>query len=300
VLRELADGDLLEAGAGSGALTADLLLALAELEQLPRRYFILEVSAELRARQRATLAQRAAHLAGRVHWLDDLPPTFCGVVLGNELLDAMPVQRFRLTNGALRELQVAWKQDRFVWREAPPSADLESIAAQRIAPLALADGYDSEIGLAAEGWVRTVAERLAAGVLLLIDYGFPRHEFYHAQRTHGTLMCHYRQRAHSDPLILIGLQDITAHIDFTAVAEAAHGAGLDIIGYTSQGQFLVASGIAELANVGDPKTRLTLTQEIKKLTLPHEMGELFKVIAAGRGVDCVLPGFALNDRRARL
>jgi SAM-dependent MidA family methyltransferase len=300
ILRELADGDLLEAGAGSGALAADLLLALAELGQLPRRYFILEVSAELRARQRATLAQRAAHLAGRVHWLDDLPPTFRGVVLGNELLDAMPVQRFRVANGALRELHVAWEQDRFAWREAPPSAELESTVGPRIAPLALADGYNSEIGLAAEGWVRTVAERLAAGVVLLVDYGFPRHEFYHAQRTHGTLMCHYRQRAHSDPLILVGLQDITAHIDFTAVAEAAHATGLDILGYTSQGQFLVASGITDLANAADPKTHLTLTQEIKKLTLPHEMGELFKVIAAGRGVDCVLPGFALNDRRGRL
>lgn len=307
VLQELADGDLLEAGAGSGALAADLLLALAELEQLPHRYLILEVSAELRARQRATINQCAAHLAGRVHWLDDLPPAFRGVVLGNELLDAMPVERFRVVDGALRELCVAWERDRFVWREAPPSAEWESIVTRRIAPLALPDGYCSEIGLAAEGWVRTVAERLAAGVLLLIDYGFPRHEFYHPQRAHGTLMCHYRQRAHSDPLILAGLQDITAHVDFTAIAEAAHGAGLDILGYTSQGQFLVASGIAELAsgiaelaNGIDPKTRLTLTQEIKKLTLPHEMGELFKVFAAGRGVDCVLPGFALNDRRGRL
>ncbi|OGI44795.1 MAG: hypothetical protein A2150_05990 [Candidatus Muproteobacteria bacterium RBG_16_64_11] len=300
VLRELPDGDLLEAGAGSGALAADLLLALEALEQLPRRYFILEVSAELRTRQRATLAQRAAHLAGRMHWLDDLPPAFRGVVLGNELLDAMPVQRFRLANGALRELQVAWDQGRFVWREAPAGAELETIAAQRIAPLALPDGYNSEVGLAAEGWVRTVAEHLMAGVLLLIDYGFPRHEFYHAQRAHGTVMCHYRQRAHPDPLILVGLQDITAHIDFTAVAEAAHGAGLDILGYTGQGQFLVASGIVELANVADPRARLSLTQEIKKLTLPHEMGELFKVFAAGRGVDCVLPGFALDDRRGRL
>ncbi len=300
VLRELTDGDLLEAGAGSGALAADLLLALADIEQLPRRYFILEVSAELRARQRATLAQRAAHLAGRVHWLDELPPAFRGVVLGNELLDAMPVARFRVANGALREQCVAWERDRFVWREAPPGAEWESVVARRIAPLPLPDGYNSEIGLAAEGWVRTVAERLAAGVLLLIDYGFPRPEYYHPQRAHGTLMCHYRQRAHSDPLILVGLQDITAHIDFTAVAEAAHDAGLDILGYTSQGQFLLASGITGLANVADPRARLTLAQEIKKLTLPHEMGELFKVIAAGRGVDCALPGFALNDRRGRL
>jgi len=300
VLRELANSDVLEAGAGSGALAADLLLALEECKQLPSRYLILEVSAELRARQHAELAQRAAHLAERVRWLDDLPPTFRGVVLGNELLDAMPVQRFRVTNGTLRELHVAWEQDRFAWREAPPSTELARVGAGRIAPLALADGYSSEIGLAAEGWVRTVAERLTAGILLLIDYGFPRHEFYHVQRAQGTLMCHYRQRAHTDPLILVGLQDITAHIDFTAIAEAADGAGLDILGYTSQGQFLLASGIADLANIPDEKMWLTLAQEIKKLTLPHEMGELFKVIAAGRGVDCTLPGFALNDRRGRL
>jgi SAM-dependent MidA family methyltransferase len=300
VLQELPEGDVLEAGAGSGVLAAELLLELEQLGRLPRRYFILEVSAELRARQRARFGQRASHLAARVQWLDDLPQTFCGVVLGNELLDAMPVQRFQIKNGAAREWQVAWEQDRFVWRDAPPSPELTRVAAQRLASLALPEGYNSEVNLAAEGWVRTVAERLAAGVLLLVDYGFPRHEFYHAQRALGTLMCHYRQRAHGDPLILVGLQDITAHIDFTAIAEAAHAAGLDILGYTSQGQFLLASGITAFANSSDPKARLTLAQEIKKLTLPHEMGELIKVIAAGRGLDCALPGFTLNDRRGRL
>jgi len=300
VLQELPDADVLEAGAGSGALAADVLLELEQLGQLPRRYFILEVSAELRARQRARIGQRAGHLAERVQWLNDLPQTIHGVVLGNELLDAMPAQRFQIKNGAPRELHVAWEQDRFVWCDAPADAELTRVAAQRFAPLALPDGYTSEINLTAEGWVRTVAERLAAGVLLLVDYGFPRHEFYHVQRAAGSLMCHYRQRAHDDPLILVGLQDITAHIDFTAIAEAAHDTGLDILGYTSQGQFLLASGITEFANASDPKAQLTLAQEIKKLTLPHEMGELFKVIAAGRGVECVLPGFALNDRRGRL
>ena len=297
VLQALPGGDVLEAGAGSGALAAELLLELEKLGCLPRRYFILEISTELRARQRAQLGQRAGHLGARVHWLDDLPQTFRGVALGNELLDAMPVQRFQIKHGATREWRVAWEQDRFVWRPGP---ELTGAAAQRLTALDLPEGYTSEINLAAEGWVRTAAERLEAGVLLLIDYGFPRHEFYHAQRAQGTLMCHHRQRAHDDPLILVGLQDITAHVDFTAVAEAAHAAGLDILGYTGQGQFLLASGIAEFANSSDPKAQLTLTQEIKKLTLPHEMGELIKAIAAGRGVDCTLPGFALNDRRGRL
>ncbi len=300
VLQALPGGDVLEAGAGSGALAAELLLELEKLGCLPRRYFILEISTELRARQRACLGEHAGHLLERVQWLEDLPRTFRGVVLGNELLDAMPVQRFQIKNGALREWRVAWEQDRFVWRDTPPSPELARVAAQRLAPLALPEGYTSEINLAAEGWVRTAAERLEAGVLLLIDYGFPRHEFYHAQRAQGTLMCHYRQRAHDDPLILVGLQDITTHIDFTAVAETAHASGLDILGYTGQGQFLLASGITEFANSSDPKAQLTLAQEIKKLTLPHEMGELIKVIAAGRSVDCALPGFALNDRRGRL
>jgi SAM-dependent MidA family methyltransferase len=257
----------------------------------------LEVSAELRARQRIQLGERAGHLLEHVQWLNDLPQTFRGIVLGNELLDAMPVQRFQITNGAAHEWCVAWDKDRFVWRPGP---ELAGDTARRLAELALPEGYTSEINLAAEGWARTIAEQLEAGVLLIIDYGYPRREFYHAQRAQGTLMCHYRQRAHDNPLILVGLQDITAHIDFTAVAEAAHAAGLDILGYTSQGQFLLASGITEFANHSDPKSQLHLAQEIKKLTLPHEMGELIKVIAAGRGVDCALPGFALNDRRGRL
>ncbi len=297
VLQALPGGDVLEAGAGSGALAAALLLELERLGGLPQRYFILELSSELRARQRACLGERASHLLKRVQWLDDLPRLFRGVALGNELLDAMPVQRFQIENGAAHEGRVAWDKDRFVWQLGP---ELTGGPARRLAALGLPKGYTSEINLVAEGWVRTFAERLEAGVLLLIDYGYPRHEFYHAQRTQGTLVCHYRHRVHDDPLTLIGLQDITAHIDFTAIAEAAHAAGLDILGYTGQGQFLSASGITEFAHHPDPKTRLSLAQEIKKLTLPHEMGELIKVFAAGRGVDCAPPGFALNDRRGRL
>ena len=297
VLQALPGSDVLEAGAGSGALATGLLLELERLGGLPQRYLILELSSELRARQHACLAKRASHLLDRVHWLDDLPPTFRGVVVGNELLDAMPVQRFQIRDGTAREWWVAWDKDRFVWQPGP---ELSGDAARRLAEFAFQEDYTSEINLDAEGWVRTVAERLEAGVLLLIDYGYPRPEYYHPQRVQGTLMCHYRQRVHDNPLILVGLQDITAHIDFTAVAESAHAAGLDILGYTGQGQFLLASGIAEFANHPDPKTQILLAQEIKKLTLPHEMGELIKVLAAGRGVDCALPGFALNDRRGRL
>jgi SAM-dependent MidA family methyltransferase len=309
ILEHLGGGDILEAGAGSGRLAADLLLELERLGRLPARYFILELSAELRARQAETLKQRAPHLIARVHWLDRLTERFRGVVLGNELLDALPVERFRVTDHGIEQLQVGWGKDGFLWKARPADENIRA----RIVPLGLPPGYTSEIGFAADGWVRTLAEKIEAGVLLLIDYGFPRREFYHPQRTMGTLMCHYRHRAHDDPLVLVGLQDITAHVDFTAIAAAAvlpspsgrgnegeGKAGLDLLGYTSQAMFLLGCGLDEIAGASDPgdaRAHLALTAEIKKLTLPSEMGELFKVIALGRGVSIPLAGFCRQDRR---
>ncbi len=299
ILDQLGGGDILEAGAGSGALAAELLLELERLGQLPRRYAILELSASLRARQARTLNERAAHLSARADWLDRLPPAGVrGVVLANELLDAMPVERFRVRSGDVVQLAVGREQESFVWREQPaPDAVRE-----RIAALALPPGYESEIGLAAEGWVGSVADVLEAGVLLIVDYGFPRAEFYHPQRGGGTLMCHYRHRAHSDPLVRVGLQDITAHVDFTAVAEAAHAAGLAVLGYSSQAQFLLGCGLAAIASAGGRGGAADWREaaEIGRLTLPQEMGELFKVLAAGRGIDFPLIGFGLQDRRGRL
>ncbi len=293
-------GDMLEAGAGSGVLAADLLLALEKLGTLPANYFILELSAELRARQQKTLVQKAPHLAARVHWLDALPAKgFRGVVLGNELLDAMPVERFRMTAWGLKQLQVGWENGRFVWRERTADRAVQ----ERIGPICLPEGYTSEIGFAAEGWVRSIADALEQGVLLLIDYGFPRAEFYHAQRRAGTLMCHYRQRAHDDPLILVGLQDVTAHVDFSAIAQAGQSAGLGLLGYASQAAFLLDCGLEEIvvaSNPNDVRAHLQLTSQIKKLTLPHEMGELYKVIALAREFETPLAGFRQQDRRARL
>jgi len=299
ILEALAGGEILEAGAGSGALAADLLLELESLGCLPTRYAILELSPELRVRQAETLMRRAPHLLPRVYWLDALPAGFRGVVLANELLDAMPVERFHVGPDGVRQLHVAWQNDRFAWVENPAEAAIRD----RVASLALPPGYTSEINLRAEAWVRSMADVLQAGVLLLIDYGFPRAEFYHPQRTDGTLMCHYRHRAHDNPLILIGLQDITAHVDFTAIAAAGIGAGLRLLGYTSQAAFLIGCGLEQLAAESDPdnvRRHLELTQQIKKLTLPHEMGELYKVIALGRGVEEPLPGFTVQDRRGRL
>ncbi|MHB8535175.1 MAG: class I SAM-dependent methyltransferase [Sulfuricaulis sp.] len=299
ILAQLGGGDILEAGAGSGALAADLLRELEALGRLPQRYFILELSNELRARQAETLRDKAPHLLDRVHWLDSPPGEIRGIVLANELLDALPVERFKITEAGIKRLDVAWENDGFVWREEPA----ERLLLERIEQLALPPGYDSEINLQAEAWVRSVADVLQQGVLLLIDYGFPRAEFYHTQRSTGTLMCHYRHRAHDDPLILVGLQDITAHVDFSAVADAGMGAGLTLCGYTSQAAFLIGCGLEQLAASSDPeavRSHLDLTRQIKKLSLPHEMGELYKVIALSRGLGEPLRGFAQHDRRGRL
>jgi len=300
VLTMLRRGDILEVGAGNGVLAADLLNQLAGAAALPDVYYILELSGALRARQAATVQERAPAHAARVRWLERLPPSgFRGVIIGNEALDAMPVERFVVRPDGVRELAVAAGADGFTWVERAASAAM----IERVAPLALSPGYVSEMNFAAEAWVRSVAEIVAEGMILLIDYGFARAEFYHPDRSAGTLMCHYRQRAHTDPLILIGLQDITAHVDFTAIAEAGRAGGLDVLGYTSQAAFLLGSGLTDLAAQSDPadtRVHLALTQQIKKLTSPAEMGELFKVMALGRGIGKTLPGFTLQDRRARL
>ena len=295
ILTSMGGGDILEVGAGSGVLAADLLRALEASDSLPERYFILELSADLCERQAEMLLQKAPHLVDRVHWLDALPDSFRGIVLANELLDATPVERFRVTESGLNQIHVAWEDNRFVWQEQPIDAAIQLPT--------LPAGYVSEINLHAEAWVRSLGDILTQGVVLLIDYGFPRAEFYHPQRSQGTLMCHYRHRAHDDPLILVGLQDITAHVDFTAMAEAGTDAGLSLLGYTSQAAFLLGNNLDQIVAASDPndvRKHLELTQQIKKLTLPHEMGELFKVMALGRGMKEPLRGFSVQDRRGRL
>lgn len=303
VLTALQGGDVLEVGGGSGIMAAEILESLDKSDCLPGRYFILERSADLRERQRALLQARLPDIQDRVVWLEQLPYSgFRGVILANELLDALPVHCFTITREGVAELYVEYVNERWRWhRDVPSSPGL----AERLENLRLTErlpeGYLSEINLAAEAWIGSIADILAAGTLLIIDYGFPRHEYYHPDRSKGTLMCHYRHRAHDDPLILVGLQDITAHIDFTAVAEAGHGAGLQVAGYTTQAAFLLATGITEfMTEAADETTRLKWAQHIKKLTLPHEMGELFKVMALTRCLDERLQGFALSDMRHRL
>ena len=287
---------ILEAGAGSGALAVDLLSELERRGSLPRRYAILELSGELAARQREALASRVPHLIERVAWLDALPESWEGVVLGNELLDAMPVEILEWEPGALRVRGiVAEEGDKLNWQSRPAEESLCAAAAE----LPVAPPYVSEIGLAGQSWVAAWGHRLKRGAVLLIDYGFPRREYYHEQRNQGTLMCHYRRHSHADPLWWPGLCDITAHVDFTAVAEAGFAAGLDVLGYTSQGSFLFNCGILQaLQNHAPPGSRdyLTAARSVDKLTNPAEMGELFKVIALGRGLSGPLIGFRRGDR----
>jgi len=299
VLRDTG-GDVLEIGAGSGKLAADLLLELEKLGALPTRYLILELSAELKARQRDTLSARAPRLLPRVDWLDRLPQTFSGAVLGNEVLDAMPVHIVVRREGVLHERGVVAQEAGFAWSERR----CESAGLRRAADaLALPDGYLTEINLAAPAFVASLAERLRRGVILLIDYGFGRGEYYHPQRAKGTLMCHYRHHAHDDPFLWPGLQDITAHVDFSAVAEAGTGVGLDLLGYATQANFLIDCGITELlgeTSPADVAAYLPLANQAQRLLSPAEMGELFKVIALGKGIDADLIGFSRGDQRHRL
>jgi SAM-dependent MidA family methyltransferase len=306
VLGLVRDGCVLEFGAGSGAMAADILARLQVLDRLPQRYQIIELSPELQQRQRETLQRRVPDLLGRVEWLERLPsPGWRGVILGNELLDAMPVHRFRRTAQGWEELLVGDRDGglQTLWG-APVSDGLVpalDILESRVG--ALAPGYSSEINLRLGGWMKALAEVLQQGVLLLIDYGYSEREYYHPQRHDGTLICHFQHRAHDDPLCLPGLQDITANVDFSAVAHAALDAGLSLAGYTTQGNFLINSGLQmalQSADSEDAGGRVDRLQQVKQLTLPSEMGERFKAIAFCRDLALPLQGFTMGDLRVYL
>jgi SAM-dependent MidA family methyltransferase len=300
VLQALPGGEVLEFGPGSGALAAELLAELDLLGCAPARYRLLELSAELQQRQRATIAARVPHLAERVVWLQQWPDTFCGVAIANEVLDAMPVRRFCVLADGIAEQYVIATADGLALQPGTPQDDR---LAARLAGLDLPAGYVSELNLTAEAWLRSVCERLDAALLLLIDYGYPRAEYYHPQRVSGTLRAHYRQQAHDDVLRWPGLQDITAHVDFTAMAEAASAAGGHIAGFCSQAQFLIDCGLPQLLEATDPASAdyLDLALQARQLLLPQAMGEAFKVLAVSRGLgDLPLVGFQQRDRRNRL
>ncbi len=327
-------GSILEFGAGLGTLARDILLQLETDNCSPETYYIVEISADLRQRQEQLFQQTAPHLLSKVVWLDKLPTDgFKGIILANEVLDAMPVHLFEQSSDGIKELQVncdtsvrkraqtdepllqehkaieqTGKDDwSFEFADELSPALKDWSHREEIKALDFPEGYRSEVNLAMEGWIDALSDCLQQGLILLIDYGFPRHEYYLRDRGSGTLICHYRHHSHEQFFYLPGLQDITAHVDFTAVAEAAVNADLSVTGYTNQASFLCSCGILHMAEEtadGDLQSQMHISQQIRKLIMPEEMGEIFKVIALSRelsGKLCTnLKGFTLSDRRHSL
>jgi SAM-dependent MidA family methyltransferase len=297
-------GDILEFGAGTGKLALDILLELENLNRLPQNYFILEVSGELQERQNKLFEKYLPHLLSRIKWLGNLPSKFNGLILANEVLDAMPVHLVVWHSNSLFERGVVWDGKKFEWSDRLLIEGELFKTAQEIIPRASLnnrhiDTYISEINLSVRGFIKSLANILQDGAVVFIDYGFGRNEYYHYQRNHGTLMCHYRHHAHDDPFYLPGLQDITSHVDFTAITDAATGEGLELLGYASQAQFLINCGITKILaqipveNTGD---YLPMANQLQKLVSPAEMGELFKVIALGKDTQQSLIGFSSGDK----
>lgn len=279
-------GDILELGPGSGALAAELLLELERLDALPVRYFLLERSADLRERQRTTLAQRCSHLLDRCEWLN-APPTqpWRGALIANEVIDALPVHAFTLHDDVVFERTVGiGNNGQFVWRETSADDSLRAAVAKVIPDAtALSQPYLSEICTLLLPWFAEITRTLEQGSVWFIDYGYSRAEYYSPQRRAGTLRCHFRHRAHDDPLILPGVQDITAHVDFDALIEAGAAAGFGAVAMESQARFLILNGLDEVfanayANTADEVARYALAQQVKRLTLPGQMGEAFRVV----------------------
>lgn len=332
---------LLEIGAGSGQMAVDILRELRDLKRLPKHYYILELSAELKDRQQQTLKMQCPELLSLVQWLDNLPSQpIKAIILANEVCDAMPVHQFSLKPSKSSkeevcfEVRVSNRAGKVVLTETTPDAELnravdlvlidlgstlqaregidlvesedEKLKEQGLSYLLTESSYyTSEINLNIKPWIKSLSEILEAGLILIIDYGFPRYEYYHPSRYMGTLMCHYRHHAHSDPFFYPGLQDITAHVDFTLIAEAAIEAKLEVLGFTNQAAFLMGSDLIGI--VENNKQRgmweaeiFKQNQAIQILTSPAEMGELFKVIGLSRNFPGKLSGFALNDMRYRL
>jgi len=333
VFKAINSAQILEVGAGSGRMAADILNELNATETALDKYFILERSAELRERQQITIQKIAPQYCDKVEWLESLPKSFSGVIVANELLDAMPVHRFQKINQANSELYVAYQNQQFIWQQVTNSnsrLDARIAAIEKNCGVELTENYQSEINFAAEDWLSSINDILVQGYILLLDYGYPEKEYYHEQRSSGTLNCYYRHARHDNPFLYPGLQDITAHIDFSNLTASALNssinsninsginfssagvsstASLQLNGYSTQSHFLMASGlmdIAESSKTDDIKTQLVMNQEIKKLTMPYEMGENIKVIGFEKALtdngtsNFNLPCFSLRDLRYQL
>jgi SAM-dependent MidA family methyltransferase len=304
ILAQLDDPILLELGAGTGAMAAQILQALAAQDALPKAYWILEPSAELQQRQQQELMHSLpADIVARVQWLQAIPEeSFEGVILGNEVIDALPCALIEKNDEGFVERAVAWQDDQLAWAARPLSVPIAE-ALERI-PEAIREawpvGYVTELRTTLSDWLDALASPLQRGAMLWLDYGYGRREYYHPERTNGTLRCFYRHRAHDDPFLWPGLQDITAHVDFTALAEAAHEVGLAVAGYATQASFLLAGGLLQLAEqTEDPRLLVEQSRALQVLLMPGQMGELIKVMALTRNVE--LPAyFAETDLRRQL
>lgn len=295
-------GSILELGAGTGQLAVDVLLTLEQLGTLPEQYYILEVSDHLRCVQQEKLgAALSKDLIKRVKWLTELPAHLSGVVIGNEVLDAIPVHLVQIKSDGPYERGIAVNNGRLTWssKKLASSNLLHQQLILKLSTLNLPNDYITELCPAAEGLIASLGGLLVEGAILLVDYGFSSNEYYHPQRNLGTLMCHYRQQAHTDPLINIGRQDVTAHVDFTSIAYAGVNAGLTLNGYCSQAQFLMNCGILERLNEVSPADVLQyvpLAAAAQKLLSPAEMGDLFKVIGFSKKIEAPLIGFSRGDK----
>jgi len=300
ILAATREREIVELGAGSGALATAVLAELAALGAAPARYGILEVSPDLRARQQAAIAVTVAEHATRVEWLDRLPDSIDGVVVMNEVLDAIAPRVVARRGGAWLELGVTWREGALAFDERPlDDARLRASAEERF-PAGV--DYVSELNPSSEALVTTIGTRVAAGAILVVDYGFPRREYYHPQRREGTLVGHYRHRVHADPFLWPGLSDLTAHVDFTAIADAGERAGLHVAGFATQASFLLGCGILDLlarAGPADSADYLRAAVAVQRLTSAAEMGELFKVLLLARG-DADWPSLAISDMTHRL
>ncbi|MEC7596102.1 MAG: SAM-dependent methyltransferase [Pseudomonadota bacterium] len=290
-------GNILEFGAGSGILAAQILFELGRLDSLPKKYFIIELSAQLRNTQKETIKKILPEILNRVEWLSELPKNFKGVIIANEVLDALPVKRISFSKGRFYELGVDFIDGYFNWeRLNEPFLGPKMPVSKNFQ-----EGYTTEINLQSSAWIKSLYELMNEGTVFLIDYGMTRAEFFHPQRHQGTLKCFYNHKSSNDPFSHIGEQDITASVNFTDIAESADEAGFKICGYTTQSMFLISLGIDNyLKNEENDKKRAKIAQEIKQLVLPGAMGEVFKVMALSKKESVKLNGFRELDLTSRL